>query len=187
MNIANLSRLFFGTSEAAQILKKTVTLTNDQIKALPTTAIELVAAPGVGYRIKIISATVRLNTTAGAYTNVNASYATLAVATPATFWLAGAAWINDDTMTFAATSLSDRFGGTASYIADLPVPPMSGLSGGASSGVSEWALSEGTTAVNVDNQPAQLQMDNNGSGDLTAGHASNSLIVFLTYMIEATT
>lgn len=55
------------------VYSASVTLTDAQIKALPTTPVELVAAPGAGKILLILSAFMLLDTSAGAYTNVNAA------------------------------------------------------------------------------------------------------------------
>src|SRR5687768_6588521 len=55
-----------------------VQLTNDQIKALPTTAITLVAAPGAGQMLLLHAAYLLGDTAAGDYTNL-ADFASLAV------------------------------------------------------------------------------------------------------------
>lgn len=187
MNIANLSRLFFGTNEAGQILKKTATLTNAQIKALPTTPIELIGAPGAGYRIKIISGSMRFDNTAGVYTNINASYFAVQIHNPSLDWVVGGAWINDDTLTFPLTQGTDVFnGGAGSRLTDLIVPAYSGRDGGASSGVATWVYAEGNTATaDYDNTAVQISIDNNSAGVLTGGNAANTLLVNLLYTIEA--
>ena len=64
--IANLK-----SSESGLLLSKTVTLTNAQIKALPTTKVEIVAAPGAGKQIVLLGGLLKVDTTAGAYTNVD--------------------------------------------------------------------------------------------------------------------
>jgi hypothetical protein len=53
----------------AKTYEKTVTLTDDQIKALPTTPVEILAAPGTNRVFSFISATMLLNSSA-VYTNV---------------------------------------------------------------------------------------------------------------------
>jgi hypothetical protein len=53
----------------AKTYEKTVTLTDDQIKALPTTPIEILAAPGPNKVFSFISATMLLNSSA-IYSNV---------------------------------------------------------------------------------------------------------------------
>jgi len=53
MVVANLSRLFFGTVESKQPLRVKVTLTAAQVKALFTTPITLIAAPGAGIAILV--------------------------------------------------------------------------------------------------------------------------------------
>jgi hypothetical protein len=54
------------------IFKRKTTLTDAQIKALPTTPVELVPAQGVGKMIKFMGGILRIDTTAGLYTNDNA-------------------------------------------------------------------------------------------------------------------
>lgn len=187
MNIANLSRLFFGTNEAGQILKKTATLTDAQIKALPTTPIELIGAPGAGYRIKIISGSLRLNNLAGVYNNVNADYFAVQIHVPLVTWVVGGSWINDSTMTFALTQGTDVFhGGVGNRLTDLIAPGFSGLDAGASSGAGEWVVNNGLVGtVDYDGTAIQISIDNNGSGVLTGGNSANTLLVNLLYTIEA--
>lgn len=57
--------------ELIGVYRKTIELNDAQIKALPTTGIQIVAAPGVGKFIKIIGGVLRIVTTAP-YDNITA-------------------------------------------------------------------------------------------------------------------
>lgn len=61
-----------GSASGGAILSATVALTNAQILALPTTGIQIIAAPGSGFRINFIQATLTAKFTGGAYTGASA-------------------------------------------------------------------------------------------------------------------
>jgi hypothetical protein len=164
-----------GSGHLAAIYPATVTLTNAQIKALPTTGITLVAAPSAGSRIKVLGATLVARFTAGAYTNVNVTTASLPIQASSGAWLVSPI-LND-----SGSSQADLTGffGAFNIVADLAVPSFFPNGTG---GWTQYALT--TTVANVDGLAVQLKMDNNGSGNLTGGNAANTLKVTLYYSVE---
>ncbi len=70
--VGHFSSLIVDSRPAANISTKTVTLTDDQIKALPTTAVTVIPAPPATYRIVLIRSLLRITSTGHAYTNINA-------------------------------------------------------------------------------------------------------------------
>lgn len=156
------------------VYAKRVALTNAQITALPTTPITLIAAPPTGYRIAWIEASVQINNVAGAYTNVNADG----------YWCLklGSAEVSQ----YLANQTGDY-----TYVTDL-------LTGADKNTVQlrPWLRSEVDQVDGWGPLPAvygdvfaatalSLYADNNGAGDYTGGHASNSGVVSVTYRIEA--
>jgi len=159
----------------------TVTLTDAQIKALPTTPITLLAAPASGTRIRCFGATLIGQFAAGAYTNINTTYAALAVSNAAAvlWFLTPAA--NDATVN-GASRASDFLGSAAHHVLDLS-PSVDSPNTGASSAIA-YVMPEIMDVSALDAQAITLTMDNNGSGVLTGGNAANSLKVILYYSVE---
>lgn len=178
-----------GTSrEIGFFLRSVTTLTNAQIKALPSTPITLAAAPGAGFRNKLIACTLKLDSAAGGYTNMNAVFSALVVSANG-YWLSGAV-PNDNTTTTDLTYLTGFLGTAHTKVLDLAPVGTDGIDAGSTSGATEWnnvpfPLVGMPAPGDVDNKALTLEVDNNGSGDLTGGNAANTLKVTLYYAIEA--
>lgn len=162
----------------AQIFRSTTTLTNAQILALPTTPFTLIAAPGASLVIEPLWARLTLNATAGAYTNINSNAAVTIIHAFPPFPLMSYI-LNDASITNgSATRVSDMFGSAASRRRAVLVPWAD------TEDVNQW----GPMPAIRDPAPAEnaaliLDFDNVGSGNLTGGNASNSMIVEVIYMV----
>ena len=152
--------------EAAQMLHQaTVTLTDAQIKALPTTPIEVVAAPGANKLLALIEAILLRKFAAGAYTNITDANLYLSDVDKSYIWTPATAGANASTVFGAA----DKF--------TILTPNAQGTSGGnlLATAYSGYALTE---AVNK-----AMYLATDVASDFTGGHANNTLIVSVAYLV----
>ncbi len=159
------------------VRRATVTLTDAQVKALPTTPFSLVAAPGSGLLLVPHQIILMVNTNAAIYTNINAA---------SSIWagLGSAAMLSSLIANDAGVSVADvtAFIGTAGKWATMLRWPFEDNRGDAN-GWGPMAYIYDYSAANT-NTALTLQMDNAGSGNLTGGNAANGLRAIVLYSIE---
>ncbi len=154
----------------SQIYQASAILTDAQIKALPTTAIEIVPAPSVGKALVFHSGLYILNL-AQIYTNLDAAaYASLRHIAAGPL-LTNPAPLGDSN--FLDTGVGIFVGWMTTKVSTNYVP------------ISTFPVIEavGYASANVENKPFLLVGDNNGGGDFTGGDATNTLTVSVFYVI----
>lgn len=153
-------------------------LTDAEVKALPTTPAEVLPAPGPGRVWNVLSAIVMVNSTAGAYTNIDAAaYLSLDVL--------GTDYIGNDA-TFGIAEVDSLFGAAGHQLVTFRGQYASEVNGGGSPQpdlptiqAQQWGLRPLVIAdySDKDNAAVSLTLDNGTSGDLTGGNAANGLLV----------
>lgn len=151
-----------GVGAAGAIASVTTILTDAQIKALPTTAVEVVPAPGAGLSLLFIAALFVCDSTAGAYTNINVN---------------ARLYIDD----------ADEGYNQSDNIPETGVSAVSFLLGGTISSVRVKMVGNSATSVPPETQGVhenaglRLTGSNVGSGNFTGGNAANTLKVTVLY------
>jgi hypothetical protein len=138
----------------------TVTLTDAQIKALPTTPIQVVAAPGASKMIVVVSSMWALDATHGAYTNL----AGMSLA------LGYGAWpLPQATNSYSEAAQGAFADASAVHILAFAAPANT-------SGQAAWIAEHAQVAG-----AAVVVQENGTTGNLTGGNAANTLVVSATY------
>lgn len=139
----------------------TYTLSNAEIKALPTTGVELKPAPGVGSRYQIVGGAAIADFTAGGYTNADAT-------------LGNGLYIAAGSAISGIVPLNNFFETNLMTFTDEPftfdiLPRM--LANEVGDGVNP---NIGMVSY-FDNQPLTVKYDNNSAGNFTGGNAANTM------------
>jgi hypothetical protein len=157
-----LSDIFTNQSIAVIPYTKKVVLTDAQIKALPTTAIELVAAPGAGKLIKVISADAIIDTTAGGYVvDTNCRWQLFL-----------------GTQEITGLAQPELALATTPGIYFLPFPEFAAPGSGGDAG---YLVTTSKSVTSMVNQPLKIKDDFNGVADYTGGNAANTVSVIVYY------
>lgn len=150
------------SSGAVQVA--TVTLTDAQIKALPTAEVQIVAAPGEGYAILPILSLLQGDFTEGAYTEIDSSYSMIYVCH------AGYSGV--------FSTLVTMNGGfpTNGGLAYLPLATTLDL-------VQETETANVSSVAAAENKALVIGADNGSLGNFLSGDAANTLKVTVLYAV----
>lgn len=161
------------------VISVTLTLTNDQIKALPTAGLVISEALGLQTRHKYLAASLHVSAANGAYTNIDAD-AYLVIATPGEVTKLSAYLPNDSSASPGLEMLTEAFGAT-DVMVDLPPysAPVDAVYAAA------WGTVAPTQQTPVANASMVLIFNNNGAGALTGGHSTNSARLTVYYARES--
>lgn len=143
------------------LLQATATLTDAQIKALPTTPFQIIAAPGMGKMVNVISCIAHIDTLAAEYTNVEET----------AYMLLGTGNLVEDLSTYTLPGFFQYAAKTTAVIGGV-----SYLKSGSTIIISEFGYTS-----NFENSSCVLILQN--SVDLTGGDSANTLKITVNYLI----
>ena len=185
--VANTQAELQGATLGLGLRIATVTLTDAQIKALPTTPVQILSDPGAGNRNKLLGFSVVIRATSGAYTNIDATYADLHVEIQTGNYAVYPILVKDTPQ--GIVQLTNALGAAARTVIDVSPFPLVSVQGAAANDqlyvLPNAKTYAGSPPADWDDSTLSIKMDNNGSGDLTGGNAANTLKVTVYYTVEA--
>jgi hypothetical protein len=171
-------------SGTAGIVRREVVVMSDAaIKSSPTVPVELIAAAPSGFRYRLIAYTIMVDTTSGAYTGIDPTYADLHLLLGTNYVSYGP--VDDATTTPVLAGVTALLGTVAASVYDVAVPSVASPSGGPPT-FNQYVMN-----VNVGSRGEQegaaliFAMDNDGAGNLGGGHADNTMTHTIYYALEA--
>jgi hypothetical protein len=156
------------------VRSKTITLTNAQIKALPTTSIEVVPAPGAGKMLMFHSAHLLCDATAGVYTNIDGAGGYMSIRYTGQGDIS-TLLVKDSGVGATAFSL----GGLVEQAGNVRWATLTPYHAGADA---SYGLIANGDAVQ-ENTGFSVRFRNYSNGDLTGGHADNYMRVTVNYSV----
>jgi hypothetical protein len=177
VNPGTFSRLTVGPAgelrideDTADIQIATVSIADAAIKTLPSTPVELIATPGAGFRLVFLGATIQTDV-AAAYTNVDTD---------------GFLWIGHNAAQSASTYVPNDSGASIAELTALTAnTDRHVMLNPYTNATVNWGnYSDVNTVASVENQPLEISVDNDGSGNFTGGNAANEWTVDVYYVVR---
>lgn len=159
----------------SQIFHNPVSLTDEQIKALPTTPVELIPAPGANKILVPLMAIVRNNTSAGAYTNVNSQ-----CQIEFRWSIGSTSPLNAFLNLPGVVTETDLLLGATNYVWQIGLRQFPAIEEGSETGYNTLNFAESAQVIN---RALQLHALNDANGDFTGGHANNAIHITIFYAI----